>query len=254
MSKPDLLLEESDVLKIQNNEELIDLINRLTNSTQDELFNDYKRKTEQQLKQSEQLVQEMNEELDRRQKIIDDLQRKSATKPTAGTPVKDNRDKTEDIRYMSPIRRKTDPKLGIDNRISKGELAKELENIGITLDMLELLTGLRIINYEEDENLFHFDIRQSSTRGTGDEITILYKLIIAKDFSDSAEINYVPTFLDALDESEDSMEVDEFKTRENAELLIKILPDYFCDKLTFPYNTLSQFYTKMNRSLTKRKN
>ena len=59
--------------------------------------------------------------------------------------------------------------------------------------------------------------------------------------------------LEDNDSESDDIDVDDetMDSKRNAKMLLDLLPDYFCDNLTFPYNTLSQFYTKMNRALNK---
>ncbi|CQB90078.1 Chromosome segregation protein Csm1/Pcs1 [Chlamydia trachomatis] len=70
-----------------------------------------------------------------------------------------------------------------------------------------------------------------------------YQLVLASQ--PSPEINYIPTFLDAL-------EGEEVEDYENAKILQKILPDYLCENLSFPFDTLAQFYGKVNRALNKK--
>jgi len=247
-------ITEQDILSAQNNNDLMKIIHALTNTKQDEIFTNYKKKTELQLQQKNLLINDMQQELNNKQKIIDKLLEEKPGNDLLQTPMKKPRANTQNM-YVSPIRRKKTAKQE-QEVINQDQLSKELETIGITLDMLELLTGLRIINYEEDDSKFHFDLKQTSTNGSGTELTIDYKLIISKEFTSTAEINYVPTFLNELgdnDSEADDIDVDVhiIDAKRNAKMLLNLLPDYFCDNLTFPYNTLSQFYTKMNRALNK---
>lgn len=242
---------EKDILAAQNSNDLMKIIESLTNTNQDELFNRYKEKTEVQLQQNSLLINELQEELQNKQEIIDSLLQQKPGDVALETPMK-AKNKPQNM-YVSPIRKKKTSNLepGV---IHHDQLSKELETIGITLDMLELLTGVRIINYEEDESKFHFDVKQTSTNGDNTELSIEYRLIIAKEFTSTAEINYVPTFLKDINDSySDDIDVDDDSSdpKSNPKLLMQLLPDYFCDSLTFPYNTLSQFYTKMNRALNK---
>lgn len=153
-----------------------------------------------------------------------------------------------DLTFQSPIRkkRKTD-----SNAISQHQMTKELENIGFTLDMLELLTGVRVLNFQEDDHRYYFDVKQLS----GDH-HINYRLVVSKTFETTAEIHYVPTFLEALEEGyepdpDESMVLSEIVA--NAQHLKNLLPDYLCENLSFPYNTLAQFYGKVSRALGKRR-
>ena len=247
-------ITEQDILSAQNNNDLMKIIHTLTNTKQDEIFTNYKKKSEVQLQQKNQLINDMQQELNNKQKIIDKLLEEKPDNGLLQTPMKKARSELQNM-YVSPIRRKKTAKQE-QEVINQDQLSKELETIGITLDRLELLTGLRIINYEEDDAKFHFDLKQTSTNGSGTELTIDYRLIISKEFTSTAEINYVPTFLNELEDNDsesDEIDVDDetMDSKRNAKMLLDLLPDYFCDNLTFPYNTLSQFYTKMNRALNK---
>ena len=247
-------ITEQDILSAQNNNDLMKIIHTLTNTKQDEIFTNYKKKSELQLQQKNQLINDMQQELNNKQKIIDKLLEEKPDTGLLQTPMKKARSEPQNM-YVSPIRRKKTAKQE-QEVINQDQLTKELETIGITLDMLELLTGLRIIHYEEDDSKFHFDLKQTSTNGSGTELTIDYRLIISKEFTSTAEINYVPTFLNALEDNyseTDDIDADDetMDSKRNSQMLLDLLPDYFCDNLTFPYNTLSQFYTKMNRALNK---
>lgn len=139
------------------------------------------------------------------------------------------------MEFASPIRKKA------SGRLNQDELAKERENICFTLDMIELLTGVKVINFENTSDEYIFDIKQSSSVKLG--LTMHYQLVLASQ--PSPEINYIPTFLDAL-------EGEEVEDYENAKILQKILPDYLCENLSFPFDTLAQFYGKVNRALNKK--
>ncbi|CAK7895887.1 hypothetical protein CAAN1_03S00936 [[Candida] anglica] len=228
------VVSEREILNASSPQEVIELVTKLTSTTQDKIFAEYRAKAEAQLAESNRLVQELTAEVAAKQAVIDSL--KNGVVQTPGHSQQQNL-------YISPIRRRkgANSKQGVVDEksqlITQEELTKELETIGITLDMLELLTGLRITNYEEDSTRFHFDITQASTTGSsGEELTFSYRLFIAKDFKDTAEISYLPMT------SSDNEHIDKLK---------EVLPEYFWGNLSFPYNTLSQFYTKINRALIK---
>lgn len=236
----DLLnLSEEDILSAQSNEDLIHIIKRLTSSSQDEIFSKYKEKMAQMIRQHERQMQEMRDELKNKQQVIDYL-----VKQKGGQSA--DREGFDRKTYVSPLRQKHDA--GAEQLMNLELLSREMDNIGTTLDMLELLTGLRIINFKEDEFSFHFDVKQSSTTGNSDELSIEYQLVIAKEVKATAEINYIPTFLETMSNERASSSG---SSESDLKLLVDSLPDYFCDNLTFPYNSLSLFYAKMNRSLNK---
>lgn len=103
------------------------------------------------------------------------------------------------------------------------------------------IDGVKVINFENTSDEYIFDIKQSSSVKLG--LTMHYQLVLASQ--PSPEINYIPTFLDAL-------EGEEVEDYENAKILQKILPDYLCENLSFPFDTLAQFYGKVNRALNKK--
>jgi hypothetical protein len=102
-----------------------------------------------------------------------------------------------------------------------------LEN-ELILDMLEQIVGLRIHKVDDTEEALSFDCSQTGKNGVLD-----YRLTIFKQ--DSSEIIYSPV------PSEE----------EDHNVLTDYLPDYFFDDLTFPLDTLQQFYHKIYRGLNK---
>lgn len=124
--------------------------------------------------------------------------------------------------------------------LQQEDLANELKTIGITLDMQELLTGVRITNYEDDRDKFYFDVKQTSTNidNDVDAVSVMYRLVIKKKFEQTAEVTYIPSFLREA-------------KNDDARRVSVHLPDYLKDNLIFPYNTLLQFYAKMSKALNK---
>lgn len=217
------VVTEQDISN-SDNEQLVELINNLVNTKQDELFAKYKAKVESQLENDHQLIEDLQAELKAKDDRIDALlEELSSLKQDPG------------MEFASPIRKKA------SGRLNQDELAKERENICFTLDMIELLTGVKVINFENTSDEYIFDIKQSSSVKLG--LTMHYQLVLASQ--PSPEINYIPTFLDAL-------EGEEVENYENAKILQKILPDYLCENLSFPFDTLAQFYGKVNRALNKK--
>lgn len=243
------IVTEQDILAAHNNQQLVEFINSLTNTKQDQIFSKYQQKVQQQLDSDHELITSLSDQVSEKQTTIDHLLEEirqlkaAASKPNLLYQPKD-------IIYESPIRKKKSPN-GPAHLIGQDDLSRELENIGFTLDMVELLTGVRVTNFHEDDDQFYFEIKQKSV---SDLAFINYRLEISKSFEATAEISYVPTFLDALEKGykvEDDS--DEIHPIENARYLKSILPEYLCESLSFPYNTLAQFYGKISRALNKRK-
>ncbi|KAK6453624.1 CSM1-like protein [Scheffersomyces xylosifermentans] len=251
------IITEQDILSSDNSQELVELINGLVNSKQDEIFTKYKNKVQTQLDNDHRLIQDLNTDLLQKESTIEKLKEEieQLKKAKLAGPNRDISIDEKESLYESPIRKKKTRKVegSSGSKISPEQLTKEFENIGFTLDMLELLTGLRIVNFEEDDLKYYFDVKQSSSSTADEGIYINYQLVISKSFESTAEIRYIPTFLEALDSDYDEDEDDGGDVVENAKSLRQILPEYLCENLSFPYNTLSQFYGKVSRALNKRK-
>ena len=117
------VVTEQDISN-SDNEQLVELINNLVNTKQDELFAKYKAKVESQLENDHQLIEDLQAELKAKDDRIDALlEELSSLKQDPG------------MEFASPIRKKA------SGRLNQDELAKERENICFTLDMIELLTG-----------------------------------------------------------------------------------------------------------------
>lgn len=204
-------------------EELIDLINNSINTKQDELFSKYKSKVESQLEEDHELIENLQLELQTKDDRILALEQELS-----------NLKMDSAVEFASPIRKRN------VGRLNQDELAKEREHISFTLDMIELLTGVKVVNFEFTEDEYVFDIKQSSMKH---ELVINYQLVLST--IPNSEINYFPTFLDAL-------EGDEVEEYENTKKLQKLLPEYLSENLSFPFDTLAQFYGKVNRALNKK--
>ena len=80
-------ITEQDILSAQNNNDLMKIIHALTNTKQDEIFTNYKKKTELQLQQKNLLINDMQQELNNKQKIIDKLLEEKPGNDLLQTPV-----------------------------------------------------------------------------------------------------------------------------------------------------------------------
>lgn len=230
---------EQDVVKAASSNDILSYLNKLVGSEAEANLNEYKRTAQLQMENDASLIRQLQTELQRKQELIDTLTKQVLRLQSNGNGLREShatpQRRLAGEMYQLPIRTSSSSTM-----VSLEDLALELKTIGVTLDMLELLTGVRITNYEEDAEKFHFDVKQSSTNSEDDSstVTVEYKLVIKKQFEQSADVNYVPTFLKKVPAS--------LKNR-----LKQNLPDYLQENLVFPYNTLSQFYAKMNRALNK---
>ena len=116
----------------------------------------------------------------------------------------------------------------------------------LILDMIEQIVGLRLHRVEETDDALSFDCSQSGKNGSEYYLNHLYlwintdnifqvldyKLTISKE--DSSDLIYTP-----------------MNSENESSKLSKFLPEYFFDNLTFPLDTLQQFYQKIHRGLNK---
>ncbi|CAH6718953.1 hypothetical protein CLIB1444_01S18184 [[Candida] jaroonii] len=216
-------ITETEILK-SSNEELIDIINDLTNTHQDEIFQQYKTTNEQRVASLEQQIDDLKTQLQQKDDLIDSLRDNNVLPSSRPNSTSDNL-------YISPIRKN---KKVQDEVIHEDEVQKEFTTIGIVIEMFELLTSIKITDCSEDDDKLYFDILQSSISDKYEKLTIEYRIIIMKKLTVS-EVEYIPLFM----------------THENNEKIIEILPDYLCDKLTFPHHSLSQFCSKITRALNR---
>lgn len=232
-------VNEEEILAATDPQKLRKLIERLVSTEQDVIFDRYRQTSRLQMNSDSKKIAALEDEVKRQQATIVSLQgRLLSIGDSDGAAINSTpRKKDTPELYESPIRRQT---TSSSLMIHQEDLANELKTIGITLDMLELLTGVRMINYEEDREKFYFDVKQTSTNmdNDADAVSIVYRLVIKKQFEQTAEVTYEPSFLKG--------DMDDSALR-----VSKHLPEYFQDNLIFPYNTLLQFYTKMSKALNK---
>ncbi|CCF60331.1 hypothetical protein KAFR_0J02670 [Kazachstania africana CBS 2517] len=114
------------------------------------------------------------------------------------------------------------------------QLKDKAENIDVIKDLFEHLCGVRVHKSYEDDTGLWFDTSQGSKKGIMD-----YKLGFVKGENASTEVIYVPLLKQRSTE--------ELKTLQGQ------LPSYMFDTLSFPLNSLNQFYIKLSKCLNKSK-
>lgn len=242
-------IKEADIIAITSSEKLVDIINKLI-GTKDVAFQRYKALSQQKLASLEREVSYLQDELVTKQNTIDAISSHLSTLPGgAGGSTNDlmTPKRGTNTMYESPIRNsKTQSAM-----ISPADMEDELKTISFTFDMLELLTGARVIHYEEDEEKYYFDVRQTDTSREmdGTAISIEYRLVIRRKVEQTAEVTYIPLFLENMDK-EPADEEQRLKN-EHAALVKTNLPTYLCENLRFPFNTLLQFSAKIVKALNK---
>ncbi|KAI5957379.1 CSM1 [Candida jiufengensis] len=202
-----------DTINDTNINNIIDIINENVHTKADTILTKYRDINDQLRENDHLLIQQLQEENEKLKEKIEDLGYINE--------------------YKSPIKKYI---------IKDSDFEKERENISFSFDLLELMTGVKIINYEENNNEIQCDIIQSSNDKS---IWIEYQLIINK--LDTKQINYIPKFL------HDDQEQQQNETNKlNLKKLNKILPDYLMEYLSFPGESLAQFYNKVNKALNQK--
>ncbi|ANZ74794.1 BA75_01074T0 [Komagataella pastoris] len=197
--------------------QLNEILNDLTTDKTEEIFNTYKLMAEQRMRKSDNLVQSLTQQ-------IKDLNNQLEEGPFALQQLEDENEK---------LRRELQ---SLKNQSFDDSSNEQLANIQVIFDMFELMTGISCTDFEETNEQIVFTIRQSSI----DSTFLMYKLSINKNTSRHiGEIEYHPIFNEEL--------------QPDFELVKSRLPDYLKDDLTFPYNTLRNFFSKVSRSLSMSK-
>ncbi|KAG7727613.1 hypothetical protein KL933_002547 [Ogataea haglerorum] len=219
---------------------LTSILNDLTTSKTEKMFQDYKKLSERKHQTSETLINNLTKENQKLRLSIKSLQAsKQNSKETDSLRRQIETLKRENTRLSSEIEslsaKRGSNQSEIDNAVA------ELDLMGTKLEITELLTGLTCQEYIEDAENMIFKMKQQ-----GETCFLIYQLLISK--TGAGEIVYIPIF--KQEESQSGSERNEWM--ENVKKLEKVLPDYLLDNLTFPANTLYNFYNKLGRSLNKK--
>lgn len=243
-----LELTEEDILSIDSTGKLYGVLKGLLRGSSDEMFDEYKKTAKERIQLLEEERDHLQNQLLVKQNTIDTLAMQiQELQSNASAPSVTPKKPLQQM-YESPIRKKSSAAM-----IRPGDMEEELKTISFTFDMLELLTGVRVINYEEDKEKFYFDIRQTDTAAELDRtpVAIEYRLVIKRRFDQTAEVTYIPVFLKNMMTTAKASDDDQKVKNEHAKLVEANLPEYLRENLKFPFNTLLQFYAKLVRALNK---
>lgn len=247
----DFVISENEIMSINSSKKIYSILKDLVHTKQDVLFQEYRLSARERISQLENERNYLQEQLSVKQNTIDTLASqiqdlRKGNSSSRGNDLTTPKKPSQQM-YESPIRNTKNSSA----MISQADMAEELKTISFTFDMLELLTGVRVTNYEEDGEKFYFDIRQSDTgrEVDGVAVSIDYRLVIKRKFEQTAEVTYIPVFLkNAKVKTSDK---EQQMKNEHARQVKAHLPDYLCDNLKFPFNTLLQFYGKLAKALNK---
>lgn len=215
----------------------------LTNISQDlsrkseKNFQEYKKQAEKRTRTAETLISNLtkeNSELkaqlkslrgDRRPRDIDGLQRQVEVLKKQVEHAKEIEEKVE--AENQHLEKEFDQAVG------------EMDLFTTKQEMIELLTGVSCVSYDENKTSITFRMRH-----LGEESTLFYELIIGK--SSLGELIYRPEF-----DQPAEWKPEDGDWHHNVNVLKQVLPEYLTDNLTFPSNTLRNFYAKVSKSLSK---
>ncbi|SCU77434.1 LAMI_0A01134g1_1 [Lachancea mirantina] len=124
-----------------------------------------------------------------------------------------------------------------DDRLRQADKARAaaVEELDIARDLFEHLCGVRVHKSYEDDSGLWFDTSQGGKCGVMD-----YKLGFVRGDADKTEVIYVPLLKQ--------------RSADELQRLQRQLPGYMFDTLSFPLASLSQFYSKLARGLSRRAN
>lgn len=243
------IVTEEEIMALTSSKKLVNLINRLIGA-KDVAFQRHKELSQQRIASLEREVTYLQDQLITKQNTIDNISSHlsslaSETKGSTHDLMTPKRGAT--IMYESPIRSNKESSA----LITSSEIEDELRTINFSLDMLELLTGARVVNYSENNDTYYFDIKQTDTSKeiTDTSVSIDYKLVISKTVVAAAEVTYQPLFMKELN-NEPADEAQRLKKKQT-ELVKSNLPPYLLENLKFPFNTLLQFSAKITKALNK---
>ncbi|GMF06120.1 unnamed protein product [[Candida] boidinii] len=215
---------------------LTSILTELTNTKSERMLIEFKKTAEKRFNTSDKLISNLTKEITYLKTQLSNQKREKSNES-----AEINKLKSENESLLEKIE-----SLNSNNEVFKIEIEKNLnlnENIikeknlnNTKFEIIELLTGLTCIEFHENQENLSFKLKQ-----TGDSCILYYQLLISKN--GSSDIVYIPD-LDNTKDIEDSS-----KNKEN---LKTYLPDYLLDNLTFPANTLNNFFSKLSRSLNKK--
>ncbi|KAM9939596.1 hypothetical protein OXX80_000917 [Metschnikowia pulcherrima] len=259
-SKENGVITEADIHAATTPAQVTALISSLVSTEQDVLFQQYREKAAEQEAKNSVIIADFASKLDEKQSTIDSLAHQIQELQNQLAEAEERLDAVDENSmalttpqrragrrsYESPIRRKPS-----DKKVHHSNVDDEFRTIAFTFDMLELLTGIRIVDYKVDQDNFLFDVKHSSTvspRET-ETVTIEYQLSIQREFESCADVTYVPVFLECL--SKRARDAEQEAKNKDAAMVKNHLPAYLQQSLTFPYSALSQFYTKLSKALNQ---
>lgn len=212
-------------------------------STPAAIFDGYRRLAEARIQAADALVSELMAEVERLSGIEAEAAALRDRVAVLEAQVALLETKPDASVFQLPIKPKT-------LLVLRRDLELELEQIGVIFDMLEVITGLRIHNLADGALTMTFECSQMALEPQDEQpFTWDYRLVVQKGAD--GDIVYEPEVdgeqLAALAQG-DLDPAD----RVRVERMRRVLPDYFQDSLSFPYNTLPQFFSNLGKALTKR--
>ncbi|ODV86815.1 hypothetical protein CANARDRAFT_191506, partial [[Candida] arabinofermentans NRRL YB-2248] len=226
---------------------LVGLLSDLSNNKTERMFNDFKKLTERKQNITDNLVNNLTKENQSlkgalkvaKHDISNKNESESLKRQLDSLKKEHNGLKTSYSSMEAELKELRAQNKALKLKLNAGEssstqVVKELDLFSTKLEIMELLTELSCIEYIENTDNLIFKMRQSGTT-----CSLTYRLLISK--SEVTEIVYIPSIDDDAEDDDG----------ENLLKLKKCLPDYLLDNLTFPSNTLYNFYNKLARSLNK---
>ncbi|RKP31315.1 hypothetical protein METBISCDRAFT_22491 [Metschnikowia bicuspidata] len=121
-----------------------------------------------------------------------------------------------------------------------------------SVDMLQLLTGVRFVKFRQDEHQYYLDAKQTSTENGVDvsnPAAVLYRIVIPKDYEVTDDVLYIPQFIHSLDAK--ATEEEQKIRKELATEISELIPEVMCQNMRIPFTKLLQVYDRMALALRK---
>ena len=142
----------------------------------------------------------------------------------------------------------------IDTLFHRIHLAKMKHKLHVlaSVDMLQLLTGVRFVKFRQDEHQYYLDAKQTSTENGVDvsnPAAVLYRIVIPIDYEVTDDVLYIPLFIHSLDAK--ATEEEQKIRKELATEVSELIPEVMCQNMRIPFTKLLQVYDRMALALRK---
>ncbi|GMM36424.1 Csm1 protein [Saccharomycopsis crataegensis] len=247
----DSLIASSLIAGDKSNSGLVEKLISDLNGSKNGLFDNYKKTMEQKTEVSDNLISLLTEKI----KTLESQPTEKINhhdEEKASQHLADQQKIAELTKEVEDLKQKLKQVTGLnDESMSNAiilnekitEYQRTVEKHEIITDILESICGLRVDDVDDsDSNNLTFNCVQGGVNGE-----ISYQLILSRTVVGDTPADSNIT----VDETVEMVYNPVVENDDDAKKLKRVLPDYFFESLTFPVETLPQFYQKLSRALNK---